>query len=115
MGLRWKALLAAARWADTFCSLQAVREYEVEIYITSDFARLYSLLRSPLVFVFLLSFHLSYPTIDTIMTKPKITLYFDLHSPFAYLAFHVLRVRLDTFTNDGSIDISIERCQIQGL
>jgi hypothetical protein len=29
------------------------------------------------------------------MPRPKITLYFDLHSPFAYLAFHTLRVRAE--------------------
>ena len=27
------------------------------------------------------------------MSKPKIVLYFDLHSPFAFLVFHTLRVR----------------------
>lgn len=26
------------------------------------------------------------------MAKPKLTLYFDMHSPFAYLAFHLFRV-----------------------
>jgi len=31
------------------------------------------------------------PTENT-MASPKITLYFDIVSPFAYIAFHVLRV-----------------------
>ena len=33
----------------------------------------------------------SSPSYD--MVPPKILLYFDLHSPFSYLAFHVVRVR----------------------
>lgn len=28
------------------------------------------------------------------MAAPKVTLYFDVVSPFAYLAFHVLRVSI---------------------
>lgn len=27
------------------------------------------------------------------MSTPKLTLYFDLLSPFSYVAFHILRVR----------------------
>lgn len=29
---------------------------------------------------------------DIVMAKPKLTIYFDMHSPFAYLAFHVTKV-----------------------
>ena len=32
------------------------------------------------------------PLNHTIMAAPKITLYFDVVSPFAYIAFHALRV-----------------------
>lgn len=34
------------------------------------------------------------PLNHTIMAAPKITLYFDVVSPFAYIAFHALRVSL---------------------
>lgn len=38
------------------------------------------------------------------MAAPKITLYFDVVSPFAYIAFHVLRVSIycDILCFDGN-------------
>lgn len=35
------------------------------------------------------------------MPSPKITLYMDIVSPFAYLAFHVLRVSMNQYSERG--------------
>jgi hypothetical protein len=37
------------------------------------------------------------------MTNPKLTLYIDIVSPFAYLAYYVTRVRFDENPNDKTI------------
>ena len=44
------------------------------------------------------------PLNHTIMAAPKITLYFDVVSPFAYIAFHAPRVSLRVDHNGPSIN-----------
>lgn len=40
------------------------------------------------------------------MTAPKITLYFDIVSPFAYIAFHALEVSLRN--HEGCMQVMVE-------
>lgn len=42
------------------------------------------------------------------MSGPKITLYVDIVSPFAYIAFHVLKV---AFTPDSLLKMTLSRLQ----
>jgi len=44
------------------------------------------------------------------MAKPKITLFVDIVSPFAYMGFHALRVRTVSCTNTDSSDNIIIHC-----